>query len=84
MRRSYVVPMRWKVIYEYEVPGGALNLGSTNLPRRWSPGEFSPSRKNPHGKTGNPTRDIMISRLDHEAGPHTATYTMIPNRTGRI
>jgi hypothetical protein len=22
MRRSYVVPMRWMVIYEYEVPGG--------------------------------------------------------------
>jgi hypothetical protein len=22
--RSYVVPMRWIVIYEYEVPGGAL------------------------------------------------------------
>jgi hypothetical protein len=27
MRRSYVVPMRWMVIYE--VPGGALNLNST-------------------------------------------------------
>jgi hypothetical protein len=25
-RRSYVVLMRWMVIYEYEVPGGALNL----------------------------------------------------------
>jgi hypothetical protein len=30
MRRSYVVRMRWMVIYEYEVPGGALNLNSTN------------------------------------------------------
>jgi hypothetical protein len=29
MRRSYVVPIRWMVIYEYEVPGGALNLSST-------------------------------------------------------
>jgi hypothetical protein len=29
MRRSYVVPMRWMVIYEYEVTGGALNLSST-------------------------------------------------------
>jgi hypothetical protein len=29
MRRNYVVPMRWMVIYEYEVPGGALNLKST-------------------------------------------------------
>jgi hypothetical protein len=26
MRRGYVVPMRYMVIYEYEVPGGALNL----------------------------------------------------------
>jgi hypothetical protein len=26
MRRSYVVPMRWMVIYGYEVPRGALNL----------------------------------------------------------
>jgi hypothetical protein len=24
--------MRWMVIYEYEVPGGALNLKSTKLP----------------------------------------------------
>jgi hypothetical protein len=32
MRRSYVVLMRWMVIYEYEVPGGALNLKSTNYP----------------------------------------------------
>jgi hypothetical protein len=29
MRCSYVVPMIWIVIYEYEVPGGALNLKST-------------------------------------------------------
>jgi hypothetical protein len=32
MRRSYVVPIRWMVIYEYEVKGGALNLSSTNYP----------------------------------------------------
>jgi hypothetical protein len=32
MRRSYVVPVRWMVIYEYEVPGGALNLSSSKLP----------------------------------------------------
>jgi hypothetical protein len=30
MRRGYVVPMRWMVIYGYGVPGGALNLNSTN------------------------------------------------------
>jgi hypothetical protein len=34
MRRSYVVLMRWMVIYKYEVPGGALNLSSTNCPDR--------------------------------------------------
>jgi hypothetical protein len=74
MRRSYVVPMRWMVIYEYEVPGGALNLNSTKLPRPWSPLGSSPSRKNPDGRTGNRTRDLMISSqklwpLDHDAGP---------------
>jgi hypothetical protein len=49
MRRSFVVPMRLMVIYEYEVPGGVLNLSSTELPRSWSPWESSPSRKNSHG-----------------------------------
>jgi hypothetical protein len=76
MRRSYVVPMRCMVIYEYEVPGGALNLSSTNLRRPWSPRspwESSLSRKNPHGRTGNRTRDLMTSSqklwpLHHEAG----------------
>jgi hypothetical protein len=29
MRRSYVVLMRWMVIYGYGVPGGALNLNCT-------------------------------------------------------
>jgi hypothetical protein len=33
MMHSYVVPMRWMVIYEYEVPGGVLNLNSTKLPQ---------------------------------------------------
>jgi hypothetical protein len=73
MRRSYVVSMRWMVIYEYEVPGGALNLSSTKLPRPWWPWESSPSRKNPHVRTRNRTQDIMISSqklwpLYHEAG----------------
>jgi hypothetical protein len=61
MRRIYVVPMRWMVIYEYEVSGGALNLNSTKLPRPWSPWGSSPSRKNPHGRTGNRIRDLTIS-----------------------
>jgi hypothetical protein len=51
-----------------------LNISSTKLPRPWSPRESSPSRKNPNGKTGNRTRDLMIISqkhwpLDHEAGP---------------
>ena len=37
----------WVVIEEDVVPGGALNLKSTNLPRPWSPRESSPSRKIP-------------------------------------
>jgi hypothetical protein len=73
MRRSYVVPMKWMVIYECKVPEGALNLNSTKLPRPWSPWVSSPSRKNPHGRTGNRTRDLMLSSqklwsLEHEAG----------------
>jgi hypothetical protein len=73
MRRSYVVLMRWMVIHEYQGPGGALNLNSTKLPRPWSPWGSSPSRKNPHGRAGNRTRDLMISSQklwtpDHEAG----------------
>jgi hypothetical protein len=49
------------VEYEYEVPWGALNLSSTKLPRPWSPWKYSLSRKNPHGRIGNLTRDLMIS-----------------------
>jgi hypothetical protein len=73
MRCGYVVLMRWMVIYEYEVPGGALNINSVKLPRPWSPWESSPSGKNPHGRTGNRTWDLMINSqklwpLYHEAG----------------
>jgi hypothetical protein len=57
MRCSYIVLMRWMVIYEYEVPGGVLDLSYTKLPRPWSPWESSPSRKNPLDRTGNQTRD---------------------------
>jgi hypothetical protein len=73
MRRSYVVPMKCMVIYEYEVPRRALNLSSNNLPRLWSPWKSSPSRKNSQGRAGNRARDLMTSSqklwpLDHEAG----------------
>jgi hypothetical protein len=57
----WYMDMKWMVIYGYEVPGGVLNLRSTKLPRPWSPWEYSPSRKNPHGWTGNRTRDLIIS-----------------------
>jgi hypothetical protein len=51
-----------------------LNLSYTKLLRPWSPWESCPSRKNPHGRTMNWTRDLMISSqklwpLEHEAGP---------------
>jgi hypothetical protein len=59
MRRSYVVPMRWMVIYE--VPGGALNLKSTNYPDHGRHGDLPLKGKNPYGRTGNRTRDLMIS-----------------------
>jgi hypothetical protein len=62
----------WYMDMKY-VPGGTLNLSSTKLPRPWSLWESFPSRKNPHVRTGNRTRDLMISSqklwpLDHETG----------------
>ena len=52
MRRSYIVPMMWMVIYEYEVPGGALNLNYTNYPDHGHHGNFSPSEKIPMVEPG--------------------------------
>jgi hypothetical protein len=73
MRCGYVVPMRCMVIHEYGVPGGALNLNSTNYLDHGHHGDPPLSRKNPHGRDGNRTWDLMISSqkrwpLDHEAG----------------
>jgi hypothetical protein len=56
MRRAYVFPMRWMVIYEYGVPGGSLNLYSTNFPDHGHHGNPLLSGKNPHGRAGNRTR----------------------------
>ena len=42
----------WVVIEEDVVPGGVLNLNSTNLPRPWSPRESSLSRKIPTVEPG--------------------------------
>jgi hypothetical protein len=56
MRCGYVVSMRWIVIYEYGVPGGALNLNSTNYPDHGHQGILTLSGKNPHGRARNRTR----------------------------
>jgi hypothetical protein len=63
----------WVVIEEDVVPGGALNLNSTNLPRTMVTAGIFPFKENSHGRTGNRTRDLMISSqrfwpLDHEVG----------------
>jgi hypothetical protein len=47
MRRSYVVPMRWMVIYGYEVPGGALNLTSITTQTIVTMGIFPFKEKSP-------------------------------------
>jgi hypothetical protein len=80
MRRGYVVPMGYMVIHEYGVPGGALNLNSTNYPDIGHHGDPPLSRKNPHGRVGNRTRDLLISSqkhwpLDHKAG-HIMLYSV--------
>jgi hypothetical protein len=58
MRCSYVVLVRWMVIYGYEVPEGALNLSSTQA--MITVGIF-PFKEIPHGRTENRTRDLMSS-----------------------
>ena len=61
-RRGYVVPMRMMVMGgESEVPGGTLNLISTNYPEHDHHGRLPLSRKNAHGRAGNRTRDLMVS-----------------------
>jgi hypothetical protein len=52
MRRSYVVPMRWMLIYEYEVPGGALNLKSTNSADHGRQGDLPLQGKVPMAELG--------------------------------
>ena len=57
----------WVVIKGDVVPGGALNLKSTNLPRPWSPRESSPSRKIPTVEPGiEPgTSWLVVRDSDH-------------------
>ena len=63
----------WVVIEVDGVPGGALNLNYTNLPRLWSPWESSSSRKIPTVEPGIEPGTLWFSsqrlwQLDHEAG----------------
>jgi hypothetical protein len=46
---------------ESQVPGGALNLISTNYPDHGQHGRLPLSRKNAHGRAGNRTRDLMVN-----------------------
>ena len=57
----------WVVIEGDVVPGGALSLNSTNLPRPWSPRESSPSRKIPTVEPGiEPgTSWLVVRGYDH-------------------
>ena len=57
----------WVVIEEDVVPGVALNLNATNLPRPWSPRESSPSRKIPTVEPGiEPgTSWLLVRDSDH-------------------
>jgi hypothetical protein len=64
MRRGYVVPMRRMVVDEYGVPGGALKLNS-NYPDHGHHEDPPLSGKNPHGRAGNRTWDLIISSQKH-------------------
>ena len=57
----------WVVIEEDVVPGGALNLKSTNLPRPWSSRESSPSRKIPTVEPGTELGNswLVVRDSDH-------------------
>jgi hypothetical protein len=44
--------MKWMVIYEYEVPGGTLNLNSTNYPYHVRQGELPIQGKIPMAEPG--------------------------------
>jgi hypothetical protein len=76
-------PDEWMVKYEYEIPGGALNLSSTKLPRPWSPWETSPSRKNPIVEPGIEPGYLMTSsqKIFHDSWPKLfLTYSWnLPN-----
>jgi hypothetical protein len=63
MRRGYAVRIRWMVMYEYGVPGGTLNLNSTNYPDHGHHGDPPLLGKNPHGRPG--TSLLVVRNADH-------------------
>jgi hypothetical protein len=70
MRRGYVLPMRWMVIYEYGVPGGALNLNSTNYPDHGHHGDSRLSGKNPMLEPGiEPSTSLLAVRNANHTRP---------------
>ena len=73
---------------EDEIPGGALSLNLLTTQTMVTAGNLSLHRKISHGRTGNRTRDLMISSqrpwpLDYEAGHCNYIRNIIPFRTCR-
>ena len=70
----------WVVIEGDVVPGGALNLNSTNLPRPWSPRESSPSRKTPTVEPGiEPwTSWLVVRDSDHKTTRLVSPFNIQP------
>jgi hypothetical protein len=68
MRRSYVFPIKWMVIYEYEVPGGALNVSSSNYPDHGHNGDLPLQGKIPMVESGiEPETSLLVVRnSDHQ------------------
>jgi hypothetical protein len=67
MRHGYVVPMRWMVIHEYGIPGGALNLTYTNYPEHGTMGILPCQGKIPMIESGiKPgTSWLVVRNADH-------------------
>jgi hypothetical protein len=61
--------MRWMVIYEYEVPGGALNLSSTSYPDHGRCGDLPLQGKIPMEEPGIEagTSWLIVRSSDHQA-----------------
>ena len=68
----------WVVIKEDVLPGGALNLNSTNLPRPWSPRESTPSRKIPTVEPGiEPGTSLLVVRDSDHYSTRLVTFRVL-------